>query len=82
MPHTTLLRVSGSHRVHTGHDHAHLFAQPRTRRISQFYGLNFSTGSSISPLLADASLPNYALIFIGFREFASAATRPGRPLPL
>ncbi len=47
MPSTSLFRISGSHRTC---GHAHLFAQPRTRRISQFYGLNRPNGSSISPL--------------------------------
>src|SRR4029077_11305369 len=50
-------------------DNAHLFAQPRTRRISQLNGFNFSTGSSISPLRAAAILPK---IFMAFRELWGA----------
>ena len=65
VPDSSLFRVSGSRHVHRGLDDAHLFAQPHTRRISQFIGLDFSTGSSISPLRAAAILPK---IFMEFRE--------------
>jgi hypothetical protein len=51
---------------------AHLFAQPHTRRISQLNGLNFSTGSSISPLRAAVILATHGLIFMGFRELSDA----------
>jgi hypothetical protein len=73
VPDSTLLRVSGYRRVHCDHDHAHLFAQPHTRRISQFCGLDLSTGSSISPLRAGAILPNAGLIFMRFRELRPRA---------
>ena len=71
----TLLRVSGSHLIHSGYGLTHLFALPLTRRIIQFNGLDFSTGSSISPLQARASLPNPALFFIRFRELNEACPR-------
>ena len=50
-----------------GHDHAHLFAQSRTRRIRQDHGFDRSTGSSTSPLRTKTSLANPGLIFMSFR---------------
>lgn len=73
MPDSSLFRVSGSRHIHRGLDEAHLFAQPHTRRISQFNGLNFSTGSSISPLRAAAILAN---TLSDFHEVSRAVGRP------
>jgi hypothetical protein len=70
MPDSSLFRVSGSPHVHQGRNVAQLFAQPHTRRISQLNGLNFSTGSSISPLRAAVILTTHGLIFMGFRELS------------
>ena len=71
VPDSSLFRVSGSRHVHRGLGDAHLFAQPHTRRISQFNGFNSSTGSSISPLRAAATLPK---IFMEFRDLQACGS--------
>ena len=75
VPSTSLFRLSGSHRTC---GHAHLFAQPRTRRISQFCGLNRPNGSSTSPLRAGTSLPDRAGFFLKISRAASPTASPGR----
>ena len=57
MPEVTLTRVTGYRRSRWREDNdAQLFAQSRTLRIRQRYGLDFSTDRSTSPLRAVAYL--------------------------
>ena len=49
-------------------DDAHLFAQARTFRIIQFFGVKSSTGSSISPLAPCVFSRTPPPIFMRFRE--------------
>ena len=75
VPSTSLFRLSGSHR--TG-GHAHLFAQPRTRRISQLIGLDSTNGSSISPRPASTSVPHAVGFFLKLSRAAPLTASPGR----
>jgi hypothetical protein len=52
MPKFLLSRVAGYRHYARRDNDAHLFAQSRTLRIRQVYGLDFSTVPSISPLQA------------------------------
>jgi hypothetical protein len=61
----TLIRVTGYRRSHREDNDAQLFAQSRTLRIRQAYGLNLSIVVSTSPLRAVAILPR--VIFMRFR---------------
>ena len=70
-----MVRYSGS-RALTAHDgHAHLFAQLRTRRISQLIGLDSPNGSSISPLPTGTSVPHAVVFFLKLSR--AAASRLG-----
>ena len=75
VPNTSLFRLSGSHR--TG-GHAQLLAQPRTRRISQFFGLDSTNGSSISPRPASTSVPHAVGFFLKLSRAAPLTASPGR----
>ena len=77
MPDNSLLRLSGSHRTC---GHAHLFTQLRTRRISQFCGLDSPNGPSISPLPAWSSVPHAVGFFLKISRAAFLSTR--RPIRL
>ena len=57
-------------------DAAHLFAQVRTLRISQFSGFNCSTGLNDLAAARGAILPDRTLIFITFRELKPPTSCP------
>ena len=76
---TSLIRISGSRRGPSAHGDAYSFALPRTRRISQFNGLDSPTGSSISPLPRRNILPKLDMFFISFRELQANTVAPYSP---
>ena len=60
--------VTQAHRLPDREGPAPNYSLNDSRRISQFYGLHTSTGSSTSPLRTTPSLPKVGLFFMNFRE--------------
>ena len=62
------VHLTQAHRLPDREGPAPNYSLNDSRRISQFYGLHTSTGSSTSPLRTTPSLPKVGLFFMNFRE--------------